>query len=464
MNGLTQKELDMFYESIYAVMKEKSTMSETAFDLWFSEFHLISVSDEKVVLATPDNFKRRTIVNKYLDLVTKSVCEALDYEPKVEVICDAGFRDSTLPTQKSAPTKGIFAPDKEQEEVENQLPVSIGLNPEYTFENFVVGTSNQHAYACSIAVANDPNGEYDYNPLFIYGPSGLGKTHLMYAIANEVHKQNPDKIIISVKSEDFLNDMLDCIARKNMKKFREKYRKADMLLIDDIQFISGKVSTQEEFFHTFDALYCAKKQIVLTSDRPPKEMYTLEDRIRTRFSQGIIVDVQPPEYELRLAILKRKAEKGNIDIPNDVIIFLAERLNSNIREIEGALKKIGAVSLIHGKPVTLDMVKSSIPDYFRENKPVAETVNTILEVTARKYDVSVEAILGKSRTKQVKTARNVAMFIIKKVLDQSLEKIGQMMDRDHSTVHSNIKAIEAEIQTNDKLNNEILEIMAEVKS
>ncbi|MDD6094538.1 MAG: DnaA/Hda family protein, partial [Clostridia bacterium] len=207
-----------------------------------------------------------------------------------------------------------------------------------------------------------------------------------------------------------------------------------------------------------------KKQIVLTSDRPPKEIYTLQERIKTRFTQGMIVDVQPPEYELRLAIIRKKAEKANLNIPSDVLAFLAEKLNSNIREIEGALKKIGAVSFLNGVPITLEMVKSSIPEYFRENKPVAETVDNILEVTARKYEVSVEQILGKSRTKDIKTARNVAMYVIKKVLDLSLPAIGKMMNRDHSTVYSNIQMIETDLETNDKLNNDIIEIVTEIKS
>ena len=454
----------MYYQSIYAMLEERSTMSRTAFDLWFSDFHLVSISDDKVVLATPENLKRKIIVERYMDFIRECVWEALDYKPKVEIICDGikEFSEAMNPNTKVKLSKGRFGQEPEEEPEENIR--STGLNPEYTFENFVVGSSNQLAHACSIAVSNSPGGDLGYNPLFIYGPSGLGKTHLMYAIANTVHAREPEKAIVCVKSEDFLNELIDCVSKKNMKKFRDKYRSADMLLIDDVQFIAGKTSTQEEFFHTFNALYEAKKQIVLTSDRPPKEMYTLEERIQTRFSQGMIVDVQPPEYELRLAILRKKSEKGNIQIPNEVIVFLAERLNSNIREIEGALKKIGAVALISGKPVTLEMVKSSIPEYFRENKPVAETVDTILEITARKYDVSVEAILGKSRTKTIKTARNVAMYVIKKVLDLSLNDIGKMMDRDHATVFSNIKTVEADMKTDDKLNNDIFEIMTEIKS
>jgi len=448
------------------MLEEKATMSRTAFDLWFSDLHLVSISDDKVVLATPQDLKRKFIADRYMDFVRECVWDALDYKPKVEIICDGikEFSEAVNPNAKVKLSKGKFGQEPEAESEETEEVKSSGLNPEFTFENFVVGSSNQLAHACSVAVSNCPGGDLGYNPLFIYGPSGLGKTHLMYAIANTVHDRDPEKAIICVNSEEFLNELIDCVSRKNMKKFRDKYRKADMLLIDDVQFIAGKTSTQEEFFHTFNALYEAKKQIVLTSDRPPKEMYTLEERIQTRFSQGMIVDVQPPEYELRLAILRKKSEKGNIQIPNGVIVFLAERLNSNIREIEGALKKIGAVALISGKPVTLEMVKSSIPEYFRENKPVAETVDTILEITARKYDVSVEAILGKSRTKTIKTARNVAMYVIKKVLDLSLNDIGKMMDRDHATVFSNIKTVEADMKTDDKLNNDIFEIMTEIKS
>ena len=464
---MTQKELEMYYQSIYAVLEEKATMSRTAFDLWFSDLHLVSISDDKVILATGQDLKRTFIVKKYMDFVRECVWEALDYKPKVEIICDGVKEFSEAVSQNNEKvklSKGKFGQETQEEPEDDGELKSSGLNPEFTFENFVVGSSNQLAHACSVAVSNCPGGDLGYNPLFIYGPSGLGKTHLMYAIANTVHDRDPEKAIICVKSEEFLNELIDCVSKKNMKKFRDKYRSADMLLIDDVQFIAGKTSTQEEFFHTFNALYEAKKQIVLTSDRPPKEMYTLEERIQTRFSQGMIVDVQPPEYELRLAILRKKSEKGNIQIPNEVIVFLAERLNSNIREIEGALKKIGAVALISGKPVTLEMVKSSIPEYFRENKPVAETVDTILEITARKYDVSVEAILGKSRTKTIKTARNVAMYVIKKVLDLSLNDIGKMMDRDHATVFSNIKTVEADMKADDKLNNDIFEIMTEIKS
>ena len=465
---MSEEELNMFWRSIFDTLKDKTEgkMSSHAFNTWFSDLSLVYLDEKSAVISTPKALARNIIMKRYENFLVDSVREALDNdECEVEVICD-NPQDSLyypVPPEIEERLRESCIPRPEPGD-SDFVPAASYINPLYTFDNFVVGSSNKMAYSCCKAVADDPHGSHGYNPLVIYGPSGLGKTHLMYAIANEVLRKFPSTVIICIKSEDFLNEMLDCMAKKKMADFKAKYRRADMLMIDDIQFISGKAATQEEFFHTFDALREANKQIVVTSDRPPREMYTLEERIKTRFSQGMIIDVQPPEYELRLAILRKKAEKNNINIPTDVITFLAERLNSNVREIEGAIKKIGAVSLISGKPITLEMVKSSIPEYFRENKPVAETVDTILEVTARKYDVSVEDILGKSRVKNIKTARNVAMYVIKNVLGLSLPGIGRMMNRDYSTVHSNIASIEKEINVDDKLNNEVQEIIAEVKN
>ena len=445
----TSEELNMIWSTIKAEMEERSTMSAAAFETWFSDFHLIALENNKIVFSTGTDMKRKIIREKFLPFVSECVESALGYSPTIDIIC--------TPVQENVPIyKDILKIDEEGN--------CQGLNPEYTFDNFVVGSSNQFAHACGIAVSKDPAGSHGYNPLFIYGPSGLGKTHLMYAVANKVHNDHPEMSIICVKSEDFMNELIDAISKKNTSSFREKYRKADMLLIDDVQFISGKTSTQEEFFHTFNSLYEAKKQIILTSDRPPKDMFTLEERIRTRFVQGMLADVQPPEYELRLAILRKKAEKNKINIPNEVLTFLAEKLNSNIREIEGAIKKIGAISFLGGKPITLELVKSSIPEFLHETKPVAETVDRIIEVTAKKYDVTVTEILGTKRTKNIKTARNVAMYITKQILDLSLPQIGKFMNRDHSTVHSNIQNIETLIQTDNQLSNDITEIITEIKS
>lgn len=443
------EDLNLFWNSIKAEMDQQTSMSSAAYETWFSDFQLVALEDKRIVFSTSTDMKRKIIREKFIGFISECVENAIGYSPSIEIICAPSQESTTI-------LNNILKIDEEG--------TCHGLNDEYTFDNFVVGSTNQFAHACAVAVSKDPAGSHGYNPLFIHGPSGLGKTHLMYAIANKVHDDHPEMSIICVKSEDFMNELIDSISKKNTYAFKEKYRKADMLLIDDVQFISGKTSTQEEFFHTFNTLYEAKKQIILTSDRPPKEMYTLEERIKTRFVQGMLADVQPPEYELRLAILRKKAEKNKVNLPNDVLAFLAERLNSNIREIEGSIKKIGAISFLSGKPITLELVKSSIPEFLHETKPVSETVEKIIEVTAKKYDVSVNEILGTKRTKNIKTARNVAMYITKQVLDLSLPQIGKFMNRDHSTVHSNIQNIETLVQTDNHLANDITEIITEVKS
>lgn len=441
------EELTLIWETIRSEMENNHTMSSTAFDTWFKDFRLVKLTDTKIVFSTPLETKRKIIKDKFYDFIKESVENAIGNCPEtLEIIYDPI--------------------------IENKAPLHIekeegnchGLNPEFTFDNFVVGSSNQIPHACAVSVSKDPGGEHNYNPLFIYGPSGLGKTHLMYAIANQVHEDRPDMAIVCIKCEDFMTELVGHIKEKTTDEFKEKYKKVDMLLIDDIQSLTGKESTQLIFFNTFDTLREAKKQIVLTSDRPPKELYTLAERIRTRFSQGMLVDIHPPEYELRLAIISKKADKAKVKLPTDVLVFLAEKLNSNIREIEGAIKKIGAVAFLKGKEVTLEMVKSSIPEFLRENKPVTETIEKIIEVTARKYDVTVEDILGTKRTKNIKTARNVAMYIAKQVLDLSLPQIGKFMNRDHSTVHSNIQNVENQLETDNQLSNEITEIITEIKS
>ncbi len=444
------EELNLIWNTIKAEMEERSTMSSAAYETWFSDFQLVMHDENKIVFSTATETKRKVIREKFSGFIKESVENALGYCPAIEIICDPRKENNndTFPS---------FLKSEEEGKCH-------GLNPEFTFDNFVVGSSNNFAHACALSVSKDPGGEHNYNPLFIYGPSGLGKTHLMYAAANKVHEEHPEMSIVCVKCEDFLNELVGHLKNKTTHIFKEKYRTVDMLLIDDIQFLSGKETTQLEFFHTFDTLREAKKQIVLTSDRPPKEMYTLAERIRTRFAQGMLVDIQPPEYELRLAIIGKKADKSKIKLPPDVLTFLAERLNSNIREIEGAIKKIGAISFLSGKEISLEMVKSSIPEFLRENKPVTETIETIIAVTARKYDVTVQDILGNKRTKNIKTARNVAMYISKQILDLSLPQIGKFMNRDHSTVHSNIQNIETLLETDNQLSNDITEIITEVKS
>ena len=374
-------------------------------------------------------------------------------------------------SSRGADTSSIFADRADITEVEfaefsNSPEESRGerrlsYNEDYTFENFIVGNSNRFAHAAALNVAD--NVGMKINPLFIYGPSGLGKTHLMYAIANRALKRKPNMKVIYVKGEEFLNQLVLAIQRGWNQAFRQKYRSADMLLIDDIQFIAGKEGTQMEFFHTFDALYEDHKQIILTSDRPPRELTQLEERIRSRFEAGLLADIQPPDYELRLAILKNKISQNHIDVPTDVVDFLARNLQENIRQLEGVIKKLAVTNLLNGQPVTMEMVIQTVPEYLRDAEPVSDTVSRIIECVAKHYGVRIEDILGTSRTKKIKTARNVAMYIVRSMTSMSLPQMGVVFCRDHSTIHSNINAVETELSTDPVLDATINEIMKEIK-
>ena len=305
-------------------------------------------------------------------------------------------------------------------------------NFEYTFDNFIVGNSNKFAHAACTAVANHP--AENYNPLFIYGPSGLGKTHLMYAITNELQKHNPNIKIIYIKGEDFTNQMIECLSRQAMNEFRNKYRSCDVLLIDDIQFVAGKVATQEEFFHTFNTLYEEKKQIILTSDRPPRDIKTLEDRLKTRFEWGLIADIQPPDPELRIAIIKKKVEQARIRVPDDVILFLAENLRSNIRQIEGAIRKLSALSFLNGKDISMELARNCISELLGGAEPVNVTVDKIFTAVFKKYNVRRDDLVGTRRTKEVAAARQTTNYLIRKITYMSFPNIGKIFSRDHSTI------------------------------
>ena len=337
----------------------------------------------------------------------------------------------------------------------------LTYNPDFTFENFIVGTSNRFAHAAAMNVSDNLGTRI--NPLFIWGPSGLGKTHLMYAIANRALQRDPGMNVIYVKGEEFTNRLVEAISRSRTKQFRQKYRSVDMLLIDDIQFIAGKEATQTEFFHTFDALYEDKKQIILTSDRPPKELTSLEDRIRSRFEAGLLADIQPPDYELRLAILRNKISQNKIDVPGDVVDFLAQNLQENIRQLDGVIKKLAMANLLSGQLITMEMVLQTVPEYLRDAEPVSDTVDRIIDCVARHYEVSIDDIMGSSRKKDIKTARNVAMYVVRSMTGMSFPQIGAVFNRDHSTVHSNVNMIETELLSDLVLDTTINELMKEIK-
>ncbi|MBQ7921362.1 MAG: chromosomal replication initiator protein DnaA [Clostridia bacterium] len=501
MSNLNSGDLAAIWQITIKSMVDEELISQTACDLWVKECRLDSLDSETAVFAVENEMKRNIIADRYSEMLASQICKVIGYKPAIVIITDLSMapeivrlshalyptdivrqreeasRDAAVDaaalaeddnTEMNALIREAYpgiVHDDEDRSAPAAEPVSserrLTYNEDYTFDNFVVGNSNQLAHAAALSVAD--NVGMKINPLFIYGPSGLGKTHLMYAIANRALKRDPNMKVIYVKGEEFMNQLIEAIRVKSNAAFREKYRRADMLLIDDIQFIAGKESTQMEFFHTFDALYEDHKQIIITSDRPPKELTTLEERIRSRFEAGLITDIQPPDYELRLAILKNKAQHNHMDVPMDVIEFLANNLQSNIRQIEGVIKKLGARNLLSGLPISMDMVITTLPEYLRDSEPVGDTVTRILEIVARRYKVTSQDILGSSRKKEIKNARNVAMYTVRVITKMSLPQIGAIFSRDHSTVHSNITMVESALTTDPLFEATVTEIMKEVK-
>ena len=335
---------------------------------------------------------------------------------------------------------------------------SSNLNPKYTFDSFVVGNNNKFAHRAALAVAETPGKAY--NPLYIYGGPGLGKTHLMHAIGNYILQENPEKKVIYVTSEEFLNEVIESIRSTNnttaMTKFRNKYRKVDVLMIDDIQFIIGKEATQDEFFHTFNALHSAGKQIILTSDRPPKEMKTLEDRIRSRFEWGLMADIGYPDYETRMAIIINKVETEHINLNEDILRYIGENIKSNIREIEGAINKLAAYSRLENKEITMDIAREELQNIISPDKPREITPQLIIEVVAEHYDLSMEQMTSNARAKNIAKPRQIAMYLCKQMTSVPLEAIGNLLGgRDHSTIIHGANKISEEYEKDGDLRQQI---------
>ena len=359
----------------------------------------------------------------------------------------------------------FVTPKKEEEEPEKPK-LDEKLLPsgryDFTFENFIKGPSNQFAYAAAQAVAANPSGAY--NPLFIYGPSGLGKTHLLNAIQIEIKKNHPDFNIVYVDCEMFTNEIITAVKTATTEQFRQKYRQADVLLIDDIQFLAGKESTQEEFFHTFNTLHNDGRQIVIASDRPAKEIKSLAERLRTRFEWGLTADIQPPDFETRVAIVKRKAELLNLDLPDDVAEYIANHLKQNIRQLEGAVKKLNAYYMLEGIAPCIGVTTTAIKDTLNDSQPIPVTIEKILNEVARTYNVMPADIRGKKRNANVSAARQMTMYIIREVTGMSMEAIGQEFQRDHSTVVYSIKTMAENITKDQHLKEMCSDIIKNVRT
>ena len=452
------QDLDSIWDSAKALLlKLNQDMPEITLSLWFDDADLIYLDEKRAVIRTPLDFKKEIITKRFLTKLEDSFSSLMGSKKTVRIVTDGEPIIEEEPEVKEPEVPNIVS---DGEENGDGQPQSVILsNSEYTFENFIVGSSNKFAHSACLAVARNTNCEY--NPLFIYGPSGLGKTHLLNSIINELSKNNPQVTLIYTKGEQFTNQMIESISHGSQSEFRQKYRKADVLLIDDIQFIAGKEATQEEFFHTFNELYEDNKQIILTSDRPPKDIKTLENRLKTRFESGLIADIQPPDFELRIAILKNKSKKMNVKIPDNVLVFIAENLKQNIRQLEGAIKRISARAFLSGDSVDLEMAKECLSAFIGSSEAPEVTAKRVISLVSKRYGVAEDDIYGKKRQQQICHARNVSIYIIKEELDLSYPVIGKMFGRDHSTIISSYNSIKDSLDKN-LLRAEIKEIRDEL--
>ncbi|MBQ3897324.1 MAG: chromosomal replication initiator protein DnaA [Clostridia bacterium] len=428
------------YSEAWALVKDycRGKVTETIYSLWLEPLTMVSFEDNRITLLTSD-FKAGIVRSKFLDLLNEAFEATMGFPVEIEIVTENVAR-------------------KETKEERIQELQETARNSDLTFENFIVGSSNELAYATAQAVAKTPSKAY--NPLVIYGNSGLGKTHLLNAICAEIKKNNPKSNIIYLRCEDFTNELVKSIEKNTMTSFHEKYRSADVLLIDDVQFLAGKTQTQEEFFHTFNELYEENKQIVLTSDRPPKEIALLEDRIKNRFEWGILADIQPPSIETRMAIINQKASELGLNLPDEVVQYIAEKIKSNIRQLEGAVKKLNALCTINGHEPSIILADKAIKDIVSDNQPIPVTIDKILNEVARTYGTTVENILSDKRTAKISEARQAAMYIIREITGLTTERIGEEFGgKHHSTVIYNINECEKDMENNSAIKTTIQSII-----
>ena len=421
----------------------EADMTATTIRTWFDDTEAVALEEDRFLLYTPSDFKKDIIATRYLGAVKKALHELFSADFDVLVL-GPGEMEQRRTRQKK---DDRFLPGTE----------------EYTFERFVVGSSNKFAHAAARAVADHP--AQNYNPLFIYGESGLGKTHLLYAIAHTIHNNHPDYRIVYIKGDAFTNELIQAIREGRNQEFREKFRAADVFLMDDVQFIAGKDSTMEEMFHTFNTLYETKKQIVFTADRPPKEMLKLEDRLKTRFEWGLIADIQPPDYETRMAIIKNKAIRMGVELPEPGLQYIAENITANVRQIEGTVNKIMALRDLEGSDIDAATVTRAVRDMFKDPTDILPTSDVIIDEVCKYYSIENDVLRGQGRTKDTALARQIAMFLIREMTNLSLKEIGREFDnRDHTTVLHSIDRIEKLKKSNPDIAEIIKDIRANINA
>ncbi len=429
-------------------------VSKPSFETWLKSTKAHLLQGDTLTITAPNEFARDWLEERYSQLISGILYEITGEELKVKFIIPQNQKEEEI----SLP----IPPKKARRDEEQQELPQSWLNPKYLFDTFVIGSGNRFAHAASLAVAEAPAKAY--NPLFIYGGVGLGKTHLMHAIGHYVLDHNPDAKVVYLSSEKFTNEFINSIRDNKAVEFRNKYRNVDVLLIDDIQFLAGKESTQEEFFHTFNTLHEESKQIIISSDRPPREIPTLEDRLRSRFEWGLITDITPPDLETRIAILRKKAKAEGLDIPNEVMLYIANQIDSNIRELEGALIRVVAYSSLINKDVNADLAAEALKDIIPSSKPRIITILDIQKVVGEHYSIKLDDFKAKKRTKSVAFPRQIAMYLSRELTDFSLPKIGEEFGgRDHTTVIHAHEKISKLLQSDTQLQKQIKEIHQTLK-
>ncbi|KOF57527.1 MULTISPECIES: chromosomal replication initiator protein DnaA [Clostridium] len=426
----------------------KGELTEVSFNTWIKSITPISISKDIIRFGVPNQFTKEILENRYKDLIINSL--KIITTKKYDLIFSV-VSEETIDIEEN--NENIKSKDSSN----NSEDTSTMLNPKYKFDSFVIGNSNRFAHAACLAVAEAPAKAY--NPLFIYGGVGLGKTHLMHAIGHYILENNPKAKVVYVSSEKFTNELVNSIKDDKNVEFRTKYRNVDVLLIDDVQFIAGKERTQEEFFHTFNELHENNKQIILSSDRPPKEIPTLEDRLRSRFEWGLIADIQPPDFETRIAILKKKADVEKLDIPNEVMVYIATNIKSNIRELEGALIRIVAFSSLTNKEISIDLASEALKDIISNKQNKQITIELIQDVVASYFNIKIDDFKSSRRTRNITYPRQIAMYLCRKLTDMSLPRIGEEFGgRDHTTVIHAYEKISGALKDDEELKHTIKEI------
>ncbi|MGG3622380.1 chromosomal replication initiator protein DnaA [Bacillus gobiensis] len=437
-----------------ALEKIEGKLSKPSFETWMKSTKAHSLQGDTMIITAPNEFARDWLNSRYLGLVAETIFDLTGEELAIKFVIPQNQEEQNIAPK--APIKNIPKDDEQSEFPQNML------NTKYTFDTFVIGSGNRFAHAASLAVAEAPAKAY--NPLFIYGGVGLGKTHLMHAIGHYVLDHNPSAKVVYLSSEKFTNEFINSIRDNKAVDFRNRYRNVDVLLIDDIQFLAGKEQTQEEFFHTFNALHDESKQIVISSDRPPKEIPTLEDRLRSRFEWGLITDITPPDLETRIAILRKKAKAEGLDIPNEVMLYIANQIDSNIRELEGALIRVVAYSSLINKDINADLAAEALKDIIPSSKPKVITIKDIQRIVGQQFNIKFEDFKAKKRTKSVAFPRQIAMYLSREMTDSSLPKIGEEFGgRDHTTVIHAHEKISKLLSNDELLQQQVKEIREQLR-